>query len=411
MKLSVVIPVFNTDFELFDECLTSVFDSSISAIEVIVIDDGSSVDYEKLKKKFPRARFVKTENQGTLAARIKGIELATGDYIAFVDSDDKVSFDYFEAMVARASVTSSDIVLGDWAFLTERTPYVCTNDYTIKKLFMADGDSVLRMYFYPQGTEHSWYVLWNKIFKREVLVSSINEIKKLKLGRQVFAEDVLLTFFAFTVAKKVSNVHLGYYFYRIHDGQQIAVTSKEKFLSQVHQMAKVFDIMERELKIIDRFDEVKYNFLGWKNLMSSSNYVVAKNSNFKDTYEEIKKAYGVDKLKKLPRKAEEVYAKHYCLPKNLDEIDAALKKVCFSNKYLKVYARKRSYEFKELVAMKRILNKKFDIVSKKADATFVCPKSKFSLKNKIIHNHFVYKVGMFFFPKGSKVRKFLKTKL
>ena len=115
-KLSVIIPVYNTDFEMFSKCLESVHNSSIKDLEVIVVDDGSSVDYSSLIKKYKNFKFFKNENMGTLEARLFGVSHATGDYVGFIDSDDALSFNYLEAMVTRATQTNADIVINDWAF-------------------------------------------------------------------------------------------------------------------------------------------------------------------------------------------------------------------------------------------------------------------------------------------------------
>jgi hypothetical protein len=204
---------------------------------------------------------------------------------------------------------------------------------------------------------------------------------------------------------------LGHYFYRIHGSQQVATNSKEKFLMHMEQMAKTFDIMEHELQVIGRYDEVKYNFLEWKKIISSQNYATAKNFKYEDVYDKIKVAYGVTKLTRPPKSADRSYAKHRLLPKNLQEVDDGLKKVFYSNKYLKVYAKRRSFAFVQLSSMKRVLGKRFDLVSKKADAIFVMPKEKYSIKQKIMHNPFVVMIGKKIFPEGSKLRNKIKSKI
>ena len=410
-KLSVIIPVYNTDFEMFSKCLESVHNSSIKDLEVIVVDDGSSVDYSSLIKKYKNFKFFKNENMGTLEARLFGVSHATGDYVGFIDSDDALSFDYLEAMVTRATQTNADIVINDWAFWTEKTKHVCANDSTIKTNFIVENDMVLLRYFRAFGTEHSYYVLWNKIFRKSVIQGAVEKIKKLNLPKMLFAEDVLITFFAFSLAKKLANIHLGHYYYRIHNGQQIYISGSEKLESQIMSMAKVFEVMEAELKNTNRYDELSTRLYDWKKIMASSAYEVAKNSKYTDMFEKIKSAYGVKKLTKLPWVAHRPYAKHKLLPKNLDEIEEALQKVFFSNKHLIVYVKKHSYAFDELVIMKLLLGKRFDITHQKDSADVLMPKEKYSLKLKFIHNNFIYSVGMLLFPKGSKIRKKLKSKL
>ena len=108
MKLSIIICVYNTDYDYLDKCLTSLTRSTLGnatmlkdekiEYEIIFVDDGSSKDYTSLVEKYG-VRYTKTENQGIFLARALGISLATGDYIAFCDSDDTVSFNYHLPML------------------------------------------------------------------------------------------------------------------------------------------------------------------------------------------------------------------------------------------------------------------------------------------------------------------------
>ncbi len=408
--LSVIIPVYNTKIEYLSNCLDSIANSSLIDMEVIVVDDGSTIDYKELKEKYKNFTFYKIKNQGTLKARLFGLSKASGDYIYFIDSDDAISFDYLEAMLLKAKETGSDIVFNDWAFWTWRTKYVCANDSTINSDFCLSKEDVLYKYFSKYGTEHSYYVIWNKIFKREILLFVKEKIEELNLPKTVFAEDVLISFFAFTKANKISNTHLGYYFYRIHNEQQIYVSNASKLLNQILSMSKVFNYMENYLKEINRFDEVRELFFKWKKIMSSSNYEVAKNSKYFNLIDTIKSAYGVEKLTKLPMEAQRPYAKHQLLPLNIDVIESKLKEIFLSTRKIKIYADKNSFALDQLSKMKQLFNKEFEIVLEKKQATIIMPKEVYPIKLRFLHNYFVYSLGIVLFPKGSKIRKFLKSR-
>ena len=117
MKLSIIVCVYNTEYSLFDKCLASIRRSSLKSedYEIVVIDDGSKIDYSELVKKYSLT-YTKTENQGIFAARALGISLAKGDYIAFVDSDDSVSFNYHAPMLQLARGEGVDVVFNDLPF-------------------------------------------------------------------------------------------------------------------------------------------------------------------------------------------------------------------------------------------------------------------------------------------------------
>lgn len=95
MKISVIIPVYNTKHEYLSYCLESLLTQEFDGFEVIAVNDGSTNGCDAVLKsfevKFDNMRVIDQENGGTSVARNTGIEAAEGDYILFVDADDFVS--------------------------------------------------------------------------------------------------------------------------------------------------------------------------------------------------------------------------------------------------------------------------------------------------------------------------------
>ena len=114
MKLSIIVPAYNAE-NTISECLNSIFAQSFSDYEVIVIDDGSVDQTQKIlrdySEAFPERLRIKTvENGGQGRARNIGIEMSNGDYLGFVDSDDWIEPDMFEKLLSTAELTGSDLV-------------------------------------------------------------------------------------------------------------------------------------------------------------------------------------------------------------------------------------------------------------------------------------------------------------
>ncbi len=117
MKLSVIIPAYNSEMTL-RKCIDSVINQTLSEIEIIVINDGSKDGTEQIlaeySKRFPdRIRYLTVENGGQGRARNIGMELATGDYIGFVDSDDWIEPDMYERLLTASTEESSDLTICD----------------------------------------------------------------------------------------------------------------------------------------------------------------------------------------------------------------------------------------------------------------------------------------------------------
>ena len=101
-KISVIIPIYNTAAYL-PRCLDSILQNTYRSLEIICVNDGSTDDSAVILERYAAADSriiaVNQENAGVSAARNTGLDMATGDFIAFVDSDDWVHPQYFEILI------------------------------------------------------------------------------------------------------------------------------------------------------------------------------------------------------------------------------------------------------------------------------------------------------------------------
>lgn len=112
-KLSVIIPIYNAS-EYLASSINSVLHQTFTDYELLLIDDGSTDDSAEICKSFAsqdnRIIFVHQDNQGVSCARNKGIELAKGEWITFIDSDDWIESDYFETLVNAIPSSYCEII-------------------------------------------------------------------------------------------------------------------------------------------------------------------------------------------------------------------------------------------------------------------------------------------------------------
>ena len=90
-KISIVVPVYNVEAYV-SKCIESIMHQDYENIEIIVVDDGSTDSSSKICEQYARSdnriRLIHQENQGLSKARNNGIDIAAGEYIGFIDSDD-----------------------------------------------------------------------------------------------------------------------------------------------------------------------------------------------------------------------------------------------------------------------------------------------------------------------------------
>ena len=115
-KVSIVVPVYNAG-PYIEQCLKSLVEQTLKDIEIILINDGSTDDSLELCLAYARTdlriRVVDQENAGACVARNKGIQLAKGEYVLFVDADDFFELDMVYRAYAKATETNADIVVFD----------------------------------------------------------------------------------------------------------------------------------------------------------------------------------------------------------------------------------------------------------------------------------------------------------
>ncbi len=117
-KVSVIIPVYNTE-KYLEKCLDSVCNQTLSDIEIICINDASTDNSLEVLKQYAatdnRIKVISfEENKGAATARNTGIEIATGEYIGFVDSDDYPDLDFYEKLYQKAIETGADAAKGNY---------------------------------------------------------------------------------------------------------------------------------------------------------------------------------------------------------------------------------------------------------------------------------------------------------
>ena len=167
--VSVIVPIYKVE-DYLDECVKSIVDQTYKHIEIILVDDGSP-DHcpqkcDEWAKKDLRIRVVHKQNGGLSSARNAGLDVAKGEYIAFVDSDDFITPDYVEVMYNRiCNDKSVGIVSGMIYRYTDgqTSPFNQTWNITNERITSSDNFRISSI------NQTVSYTVWNKIFRASLL--------------------------------------------------------------------------------------------------------------------------------------------------------------------------------------------------------------------------------------------------
>lgn len=114
LKVSVIVPIYNVE-KYLKKCIKSIIGQTYENIEIILVEDGSPDNSSEICDEFAkmdkRIKVIHKKNEGVSAARNSGLDVATGDYVCFVDGDDYVMPDYVEYMLKLAIDNKTDISL------------------------------------------------------------------------------------------------------------------------------------------------------------------------------------------------------------------------------------------------------------------------------------------------------------
>lgn len=213
MKLSVIMPCYNSARYL-DKCLDSVLAQTMPDFELIAVDDGSGDDTLRIAREYavrdPRVKVLHQANSGVSAARNLALDQAQGEWITFVDSDDLLPQDAFEAMLSGAKDGVDMVVcahetfdeLGNTRVVIPETRWMDKKGNAQKRavcLRLIEGDSVLN-------------IMCNKLHRRALI-----EREKLRLNPGVkIAEDALFNLEAALAGSGIAYVNRMTYRYRTH---------------------------------------------------------------------------------------------------------------------------------------------------------------------------------------------------
>ena len=213
-KISVIVPIYNIE-DYLDECIESITQQIYENLEIILVDDGSTDDCPRLidewAQKDNRIMAVHKQNGGQGDSRNYGFSRATGDYIAYIDGDDRIDKEYFLKLMETLKKNDAD--MSGCRFYRNN---VDSDGYRYP-----DSNETYRFVASPEGFMERLYndfgvfcTVWGKLYKREVIVDEM--FSKIK-----FAEDARVMRGSAFRCKKIAYIPDPLYMYRDRPGSMM----------------------------------------------------------------------------------------------------------------------------------------------------------------------------------------------
>ena len=276
MKVSVIVPVYNVQ-DYLAKCIESIINQTFEDFELILIDDGSTDSSGKMCDDYAlsdkRIKVIHQKNGGLSAARNAGLDIAKGDYVIFVDSDDYIHREMLSVMTAKSIEEHSDLTLCNYYFVDSQGKTI-EHDSLIEKETLISKDSLFEL------LSKEWLpavVPWNKLYRR-----SIFDNLRYPVGKR--HEDEFISHRIIEKSEKILLIPQFFYFYLQRDNS----LSKGQFTSEK------FDRMDAFLDRIDFFTAINKKKCALFSLVNAilrltADWKYKKDSDYKGLFEKYRK--------------------------------------------------------------------------------------------------------------------------
>ena len=260
IAVSILVPVYNTSLYL-EKCLNSLINQTLKNIEIVCVNDGSTDNsleiLEAYANKDSRIVVVNKPNGGLPSARNAGIDVAKGEYLGFVDSDDYVSLDMFQKMYATAKKKNSEIVVCGAHIFPEKpkaSPWFYDTLSPRKKHYKQFSSDIL----FKESSARPF--LWRNLIKRDLI-----EREGLRLKEDiVLGEDQAFQFKVFPRAKGITFISDKLYHYCWYrEGSIMNSGSSQKFISKFKKHLNLCIHVLDEVQKLKNYAEMRKDTLDW----------------------------------------------------------------------------------------------------------------------------------------------------
>lgn len=264
--ITVIVPVYNAE-KTVEKCICSIISQIYTNFECIIVDDGSVDDsFEvilELIKHDKRFVLIHQNNLGVSAARNRGLSVANGEYISFVDPDDWVREDFLEKLVFYSLKNHSDIVVCDYSKVCKKDSLFIYELNCVEDILMP-RDAIKEVLL---GNGLFCGHVCDKLFSKKV-------IEKIRFNENVHCyEDLLFCINAFLYANNVTYLHCKLYSYFQNENSILHRGYSEKYCSSFIAIEKIDELLSKDIELnvlIKRKAKTEAINQGWMLLWSNT---------------------------------------------------------------------------------------------------------------------------------------------
>jgi glycosyltransferase involved in cell wall biosynthesis len=249
-KISIIIPVYKVE-KYLPRCIDSLLNQSFQNLEIILVDDGSPDNSGKICDEYAlkdaRIKVIHKENGRAYDARNKGMDIATGDLIGFMDSDDFIHPKMYQSLYNLLLKHGADIAQCGFTKVQngEINPPVKDNS---PRVFSNEG--ALAQLYSDESVEFA--VIWNKIYKKEL-------VQNVRFKKAFIHDDEFFTYKLLYAASKVVVVESQFYYYYQSPNSMIRNTFSERKMEYAEAMEeRLAFFKEKELTGLYTLAQKKY---------------------------------------------------------------------------------------------------------------------------------------------------------
>ncbi len=261
-KISVIIPAFNAQ-KFFKKCINSVVKQTLTDIEIIIINDGSSDNTLAISKQFEKkdSRIIvinKPNNEGVEKARHDGLLKASGEYVFFLDADDWLPSNTLKIMYEKSRKDQPDIVVGRVKKVIDSFGLIQKKSiFKFKKDTLLTHDIFIKKYYKAFFGINIFDVsMWAKLYNRDMLLQEIIHFLGYHMG-----EDLVFNLQVFPRARKILFIDDFVYYYRY--GGMTTKFNKHLWPAEL----KMFELKKTYLKKHKLNELEKFIYIEFKNYL------------------------------------------------------------------------------------------------------------------------------------------------